>query len=801
MKVSYKWLKEYVDFKYAPEELAEKLTMAGLEVDGIEYQGEGIKDIIVGEIKEKKEHENADKLSVCKVDVGEELQIVCGAKNMDVGDKVPVAPIGTIMPNGMEIKKAKLRGVTSYGMMCSTNELNLPDDGVDGLFILSDDTVVGNKLIDELKLNDTIIELDLTPNFAHCLSMVGVAREIAAILDTDINYPKSEIEEVEENIEDWISIKVEDNVLAPRYAGRVITGIKVKESPYWLKRRLEAVGIRPINNVVDVTNYILMELGQPLHAFDYEAVVGNQIVVRRAKNGENLVTLDNERRELDEEMLVVCDDEKPLCIAGVMGGANSEVSKGTTTVFLEGANFNPGSIRRTARKVGLHSDSSHRFERGVDINLIEFVLDRAAALIAELGGGYVVEGMLDNYPKEVSEEIIELRPKRVRELLGVHLAKIKIKRLLERLHFSVEDKGIKLAVSVPTYRVDIDQEIDLVEEVARLYGYDQIDPITPSGDIIQGRKTKKQKVEDKTREVLSALGLFEAQNYSFISPEVFNKINLADDDKLREGVRLSNPLGEEYSVLRTTLITGLLDNIKLNFNRQMKDIRLFELGTTFVAKEDNKLPIEKLKLAAAIMKDNLFDKWNSKAAEFFYLKGVLEDYFSVLGIKNIRFIADEVKKYPFLHPGRSAQIKIDNQVVGYLGELHPDIQEVYDLDNRVALFELDFSSVVTATNFIKDYKQLPKHPALTRDMALVVKDQITSKDIEEVIIDVGGDLLETVELFDLYQGEQVTDGYKSLAYSLSYRKADETLTDDEVNKLQDKIEERLDDKFGAKIRE
>jgi phenylalanyl-tRNA synthetase beta chain len=800
MKVSYKWLKEYVDFDYTPEELAEKLTLAGLEVDGIEYKGREIQDIVVGQIKEKVSHENADKLSVCKVDVGqdEELQIVCGAKNMDVGDKVPVALVGTTMPNGMKIKKAKLRGVTSFGMMCSTNELELPDDGVDGLFILPEKVNVGNKLVDELGIDDIVIELDLTPNFAHSLSMIGVAREVSAITGNELKLPTAEVTEIEEEINDWVKIEVEDNELCPRYAGRVITGVEVKDSPLWLKKRLEAAGVRPINNIVDVTNFILMELGQPLHAFDYCKLEGNKVVVRTAKAGEKLITLDDEERNLTEDMLVIADAKKAVCVAGVMGGANSEVTDETTTIFLESANFNPVSVRKTSKKLGIHSDASHRFERGVDINIVELALDRAAQLIAELSGGQVIKGKQDIYPVPFEERVIKVRPRRVSKLLGAEFAKVRIKTLLEKLHFEVEDMGDVLAVKVPAFRVDVEQEIDLVEEIARLYGYDKIEATQPSGDITQGKKTWKQKVEDKTRELLASLGLLEVQNYSFINPDFFNKINLPEDSSLRKTVQLSNPIGYEYSVMRTSLLPGILENVSFNINRNAENVALFELGKVFIPVDNKELPLEKIKLTGAAMNKYLRDSWNLNAPGFFYLKGILEEYFDVLGVNNVEFITGE---HPTLHPGRTAQVRIKGEVVGYLGELHPDVQENYKLEERVTIFELEFSSIIDNATFDREYVSLPKYPASTRDIALLVEEKVNSKDIKDIIIKLGKDILESVELFDLYQGEQVPEGYKSLAYSLIYRRADRTLTDKEVNEVQAKIEEELYNKLGAKIRE
>ncbi|MFO7820126.1 MAG: phenylalanine--tRNA ligase subunit beta [Halanaerobacter sp.] len=798
MKVSYNWLQEYIDFDYSPEELAHELTMVGLEVEAVEKLGAEIEDVIIGEVEEIKEHENADKLSVCKVDIGDEVaQIVCGADNMNEGDKVPVAPVGMEMPDGMKIEEVELRGVKSSGMMCSTNELNLPDDGVDGLYILKEDVTIGEQLIKELNLDDVILEFDLTPNYAHCLSIIGVAREVAAITGNKLELPDLDLEEVDKSIDDVIDVRVKDSDLAPRYAGRVIRDVEVKESPDWLKNRLEAVGIGAVNNIVDITNYILMELGQPLHAFDYDKLAGQEIIVRRAKEGEKLFTLDEEERELDEDMLVIADGEKPVCLGGVMGGANSEVTEETTTLFLESANFAPGSVRKTAKKLKIHSDSSHRFERGVDINGVEYALDRAAELIADIADGEVLEGYKDIYPNEVKPQEIMLRPQRVRDILGVELAKIKIKSYLENLHFDVDDRGANLLVKVPTYRVDVDKEIDLIEEIARAYGYGRVEPMKARAALKQGKKTWQQKVEAKTKDLLTDLGLFEVQNYSFINQDEFDKLNLAEDSKLRNVVEINNPVTEEHTIMRTTLLASLLENISLNLNRGREDISIFELNTVFLPCEDTKLPQERLKLSCAVMRDDLEDRWQVNATGFFYLKGILEDYFRQLGIEEVQFIRGE---FPALHPGRTAEVVVEGESIGYLGELHPDVQENYDLSQRVTVCELDFAALVEAATAKREYQQLPKYPALSRDIALVVEEEVTSKEIKDLILELGSDIIESIELFDLYQGEQLEEGDKSLAYSIKYRVADRTLTDDEVNQVQAEIEEKLNQKLGAHIR-
>ncbi len=799
MKVSYNWLKEYVDFDYSPAELAKELTLAGLEVDKIETQGEAIAEIEVGLIKEINEHQNADKLLVCQVDVGDEdLQIVCGANNIKAGDKVPVARVGTVMPNGMEIKETKLRGVLSKGMLCSTDELNLPADGVDGIYILSDNLTVGNKLVKELELDDIILEIDLTPNYSHALSMLGVAREVSALTGNELKIVEPNIKETSEKIADWISIEIEDSELCPRYAGRVITGIEVGDSPQWLKNRLEAVGVRSVNNVVDITNYVLMELGQPLHAFDYDQIAGNQIKIRRAKAEESLLTLDDEQRELDNDMLVIADGEEPICLAGVMGGLESEVDDDTVTVFLESANFNPGTVRSTAKKLGIHSDASHRFERGVDIELVRLALNRATELIVDICNGHVIEGIEDVYPVEKELKNITLRPERVNKLLGTDLAKIEIKKLLEDLHFNILDNGAELNVEIPSYRVDVEQEVDLIEEVARSYGYDKIEISNPVGEMEQGKKTKEQKINDKSKEVLSLLGLYEAQNYSFISYDELDAIEIPQNHSLRNVVELGNPLNEDYKILRSTLIPSLLKNIRHNINRNNEEVEIFELSRAFTSVEGEKLPQESLKLSAAVINPESEDLWDTGAEEFFYLKGILEDYLKTLGIEEVEFNKGE--KF-YLHPGRTAEIKINGNSCGYLGELHPDVQDNYDFESKIAIFDIDFKKVVENARFIKDYEPLPKYPALNRDLAIVVDNSVSNKEIKEVINDTAGNRLESLELFDLYRGEQVPEDKKSMAYSLSYRTKDKTLTDKEVNSIQKSIQQELNNKLAAEIRD
>lgn len=799
MKVSYNWLQDYIDFDYTPEELASKLTMAGLEVDGIEYQAEGLEDIIIGEILEVNDHENADKLSLCLVDLGDNKEeIVCGAPNVEVGAKSPVAPVGTKLPTGMEIKEAEIRGVKSRGMLCSADELGLQEERADGIMILDSGLEVGSNFTEALGLDDVIFELDLTPNYADCLSMIGVAREVAVMTGNELQLPEAEIAEEGPEVTELTSVQVEDEELCPRYTARVIKDVEVKESPLWLQQCLKAVGIRPINNIVDITNYILMEFGQPLHAFDYDVLTENRIVVRRAEDGEKMVTLDEEERELDKDMLVIADAKEPVCIAGVMGGADSEVTEETTDVLLEAAHFIPASIRQTAKKLGLHSESSHRFERGVDINGTDLASRRAVELIMDLAGGEVAQGVIDKYPDPVEPLELELKVERVNKLLGTELTEEQIIEILTNLEFEVKEQNSKLKVKVPTFRGDISREADLIEEIARIYGYNEVEATLPSGPILQGKRTQRQSIKKKTLDTLTGLGLYEVSTFSFTSQQVFDRINLPVDSELRETVKLANPLSSEHEIMRTTLMPNLLEVLGQNINQNIEEIEVFELGRVFTPQKEKELPQERELLSGALMQKEEEEIWNLDAANFFTLKGKLEEYFAELNITDYEFVSSQA---PTFHPGRTAEIRIGEKKVGIIGELHPDIVEEYELLPRTVLFELEFEVIAGAASDEVVYTELPKYPASTRDIALVVDQKVTASEIEEIIRKVAGELLEEIELFDLYQGEQLEAGTKSLAYSLTYRAADKTLTDKEVNKLQSEIESELNQEVGAEIRQ
>ncbi|MEJ6950016.1 phenylalanine--tRNA ligase subunit beta [Natronospora cellulosivora (SeqCode)] len=798
MRVVYNWLKEYIDFPYSPEELDHILTMSGLEVDELEYLGEGIEDIVIGEIKKISPHPNADKLVICELDTADEiLKIVTGAPNVAEGAKVPVAKVGVTLPNGMKIKKAKLRGEPSLGMLCSTDELGLSEERASGIMILNSDAKVGMKLIDYLNLDDYVLKLDLTPNYARCLGYLGIARELEALQnDMEVKYPKIELKEKNDNINDLIEVDVQANDLCPRYTGRIIKDVKIAPSPMWMQKRLSAAGIRPINNVVDITNYVLLEYNQPLHAFDYDQVSDKKIIVRRAKKGEKLVTLDDKERKLDEEVLVIADAEKAIGLAGVMGGANSEVTENTKTIFLESAYFHPVNIRKTAKKLGLPSEASHRFERGLDMENTLEAANRAAYLLQEYADGTVLNAVIDIYPNGYIPLEINLDLEYVNRVLGLELSLKTVKEMLEKLKFAVkENNGESLLVSVPAFRGDVEREADLVEELARMYGYNNI-PLTKPISKQQGGKNEKQRFEDLSKEIMLSSGLDEIISFSMTGEDAYKILKLEDDSKLKDWVKIKNPLNETYALMRTSLIPGILEVLSKNAKRQVANMKVFELSNVYFNKEDEEGYCQELKLAAASMGIQE-DNWNLSAPDFFYLKGIIENYFDSIGVKNYRFEASEIS---YLHPGRTAKIMINNMEIGFIGEIHPEIIEELDLKERAAIYQIDIKKIFDNASLLNKYQELPKYPAIERDLAVLVGKDINSAALLELIKKNGGKLLKQVDIFDLYQGDQVPDNQKSLAYKLLFQAENKTLTDEEVNKVFKKIIGELEECFSAKIR-
>lgn len=810
MRVSWKWLNELAEFDSNPEELASLLTMSGIEVEGIESLEKGIKHVKVGLITEITDHPHADKLCIChiKIDEGQMLTIVTGATNVRPGQKVPVALVGAVLPGGKKIKEAKLRGVESSGMLCSAQELGLDADKVlaeqkDGIYILPADVPVGANIIDVLELDDVVLELGLTPNRSDCMGMINVAREVAALTGGKINLPHIKKSEQGGSCAELIKIDIEDSKLSQRYVGRIIKDVHIAPSPLWLQHRLMAAGVRPINNIVDVTNYVMMETGQPLHAFDYDTLKGKYIKVRNAAPGEVMVTLDGQQRELTPDMLVIADAERPVALAGVMGGLDTEVTGNTKTILLEAAYFNGASIRRTSLNLGLRSEASLRFEKSVDLEQVNLVADRAIQLMEELGAGKAVDGHVDCYPAPEKKEPISLRLSRINEILGTELTEQMVEDYLTALNMDITlvEKG-KWSVKIPSYRRDITGEVDLIEEVARLYGYDNIPTTLPCGESTQGRKTREQKLDYRLRSELATQGMTEIITYSFINPRHLDWVQIPANHELRETVKIKNPLSEEQGIMRTLLLPGLLDAVQTNLNKRNKNLKLFEVGKVYNSAgfpSDNKLPQEKWTLGC-IATGNKEKSWRygEEEYDFYYLKGSIENLFETLRIDDYVFVKSQ--ELPWLHPGRTATIEVKGKEVGYIGEVHPLVLENYEIEQKVVAVQLDLDLLMETAQDKLSYKSIGKFPAVTRDLAVVVPEEVEARSVEKLIASVGKKLLVRIKLFDVYRGKQIAEGHKSLAFSLSWQAPDKTLTDEEVNNYHKNIEQVLDKEFGGDIR-
>ena len=797
MNVTLNWLKAYIDFEFSPSELADRLTMLGVEVESVKHLGTELEGVIVGSVTSIRPHPNADKLVLCQVDTGEteELQIVCGAPNAREGMLAPVATIGATLPVGLTIKSAKLRGETSQGMLCSEKELGLSGDAA-GLMELSTDIPLGAPLSEALGLDDVVFELEITPNRPDCLSLIGVAREIRAETGNPLKLPTVDLQESGINIRDLTSVTIGAPDLCPRYAARVIQGVKVTESPAWLQQRLESVGIGVINNIVDVTNFVLMEYGQPLHAFDYHKLTENRIVVRRARDDEQITTLDEVERELTSDMLVIADAEKAVALAGIMGGYNSEITETTCDVLLESAYFNPLSIRATAKALGISTEASYRFERGADPGAVLAALDRAAQLIAELTGGTICDGIVDVYPGQQPLTEIQLRPERVNFVLGTTIETAEMVQILDRLGFDVDITGKVYQVVVPTFRSDVTREIDLIEEIARVYGYDNIPTTLPKGDIPVPAPTPKTEARRRIKHFLLAAGMMEAVNYSFCDPNCFDKIRLNADDPLRNTLQLRNPLSPEMSVLRTTLTPGLLENAQHNRNHQIDTIALFEIGGVFVHDGEEKEPERVTGVLAGQIGEGVYSD-PYRHPDFFDIKGLVEGMLEVCGV--VDWTLQKTDALTF-HPGRNAEVLLGNRRIGVFGEVHPEVLENYDLPYKAYLFEFDLEGLADAATFAKRFEPISIYPKVARDLAIVVDKETLSDMPTELIYTTGGDSVDSVRLFDVYEGEQVPEGKKSLAYTITYHSATETLTDKAVNTLHDEVVKCLNRELGAELR-
>lgn len=805
MRVSYNWLQDYVDIPWTVEELAERMTMAGLLVETMEPMAVGLDDIVVGKVVDVQAHPEADNLIIARVRTGmEELTVVTGAPNVALGQAVPVAKPGARLPDGTVIERAEFRGVMSEGMLCSEAELGTGDNA-DGIWVLPPDVVDGRPLVQALALDDTILHLEVYPNRPDCLSVIGIAREVAALTGGRVKLPPLTVDELDEPADSITSVQVDAGDLCSRYAARVLRNVTVGPSPAWLQQRLRVAGMRPINNVVDVTNFVMWEWGQPLHAFDLDRLAGERIVVRRAASGERIVTLDDVERQLTDDMLVIADAERPVAIAGVMGGADSEVRGETTRLLLESATFHAVSVRRTAHAFGLRSEASHRFEKGLDPNTVPEAASRAASLMQQLAGADVCRGMVDVYPQPVTSWVVRCRPARVRKVLGADITDEQIAHHLKSLEFDVTSaqSGDEAAydVTVPTYRSDVRREEDLIEEVARLYGYDQLPTTLPAGAMAVGRQQSPLPFLDKVRDVLVAAGLNECITYSFADPAAGDKLLLSDSDPRRAVVTLRNPLREDQSVLRTSMVGGLLDAAARNIARRVTDVHLFELGAVYLPKSlpVSELPAEPRRIGILMTGGLPRRTWGDKpgAASFYELKGVVEQL-----LESCRLEAEyEPSQEPFFHPGRQAAVVVDGVALGIIGEIHPRAAAAYDMDgHRLYVAELDADALAEKAADQVMFTPLPRFPAVQRDMALLVPYSVPAARVVETILDYGGDLVESLELFDVYEGAQVEAGQRSLAYSLRLRARYRTLTDGEANEVLARIEEALATELGVRRR-
>jgi phenylalanyl-tRNA synthetase beta chain len=782
MKLPLSWIQDYVDIEgITPREYQGALTMSGTMVEGILQQGENIQNVVTGKILKIEAHPDADKLVVCQVDVGDEtVQIVTGAKNMKEGDFVPVAKDGAILPVG-KIKKGKLRGVESCGMMCSEEELGLAEEGTcDGLMILPKDTPIGMDIRDYLGLNEKIAEFEITSNRPDCLSVIGLARETAVTLGKPFNFKKPAVTQSGGDVNDYISVEVLDSELCPRYCCRAVRNVKIGPSPAWLQKRLELSGIRAINNIVDITNYVMLEYGQPMHAFDRRDISSSKIVVRRAKDGEVLTTLDGIDRKLSNKDLVIADGEKAIGLAGVMGGENSEIKEDTTDVIFESANFNGVSIRNTSKKLGIRTESSSRFEKGLDPNNAMAALDRACELVALLNAGEIVSGVIDVCAQMKPNREIPFNPDNINRILGISIDRDFMVETLTALEFKVEGDR----VVVPSFRGDVEGEADLAEEVARMYGYNNIPSTLLKGETTMGGKNKKQMAEDLVKDTLVSLGLYEIMTYSFVSPKIYEKLNIPKPDY----IEISNPLGEEHSIMRTTAVASALEALATNYNQRNDEAFLFELATTYHKGGEDALAIEKQEVVIAMYGD----------VDFYGIKGVVEQLLEAFGITYYDIVPET--ENPIFHPGQTAVMKLKNKPAVTVGRVHPLVQKNFGIVPDAYVAVLDFDILLECQRTDKKYKQLPKYPAITRDIAMVVSDEINVRQIEDVFRKTRSNILESYELFDVYKGKQVGEGLKSVAYSLSFRAADKTLTDDEVNTVMENIISELEKKLNAKLR-
>lgn len=804
MNTALSWIKAYVpDLTCTNQEYLDRMTMSGTKVETFECLDKNLKDIIVGQILSIEPHPDASKLIVCQVNIGEKtLQIVTGANNVKVGDKVPVVidggkvagghDGGPLPENGIVIRNGKLRGVDSYGMMCSIEELGSNRDMYplapeEGIYIFPEDTPVGADAIAVLGLHDTVFEYEITSNRVDCYSVLGIAREAAATFGLPFHMPDVTIHETDEKIEDYIKVDVQDQELCPRYCARVCTDIRIAPSPEWMQRRLAASGIRPINNLVDITNYVMLEYGQPMHAFDYDTIAGGQIIVRRAKNGDEFQTLDGTVRKLDDQMLMICDAEKEIGIAGIMGGENSKITDQVKTVVFEAATFNGANIRKSAKRLGLRTDASGIFEKGLDPVNAEAAINRACALIEALGCGKVVSGMVDVKKPIKPLNRIPFRPDRINSLLGTDVSEEKMLEIFSRLELVKDGDDIV----VPSFRQDLEGIADLAEEVCRFDGYDNVPMTLPSGEATTGKLPFKLRIEQKARDIAECNGFSQGYSYSFESPKVFDKLLLPQDAPERLAVVISNPLGEDFSIMRTISLNGMLTSLATNYNRRNKDVRLYELGNIYLPES---MPLEKLPEERMQFTLGMYGK-----GDFYSMKGVIETFLESIGMKK-RVKYDPNGARPYLHPGRQAEIIYDGEKLGFLGEIHPDVADNYDIPTKVYVAVIDMPKIMGFATYDRKYDGIARFPAVSRDISMVVPKNVLAGDIETMILQRGGKILESVALFDVYEGAQIMTGFKSMAYSITFRAKDRTLEEADITGAMKKILNGLES-MGIELRQ
>jgi len=802
MKVSLRWLKDYVDIDIDTKELANRLTMAGLEVDSVGPFRPSFDGVVTAKILSVKPHPQADKLSLCEVTTGDRtVPIVCGAPNVKAGQVVPLATVGAAIPSGYAIKSSRIRGELSEGMLCSEDELGIGEDNT-GILVLQDNLPLGKDLVEVLDLGDTVFDIGVTPNRSDCLSIIGIAREVAALTGKKLRYPQIKFPESTEDIRSATSVQILDPEMCPRYSARLIRKVRIKPSPRWMRLRLEAVGLRSINNVVDITNFIMMELGQPLHAFDFRFLEEGRIVVRRSKEGEPFVSLDGKTRTLNAETLMICDGVKPVAIAGIMGGENSEVKDDTQTVLLESAYFNPTTIRRGGKWLGMSTDAAFRFERGIDPEGVIRALNRAAQLMSELAGGAVSKGYIDEYPRKVETAgNIPLRSERITEILGVRVTPAEIRRILRGLEMTVEKgRGGYFEVTPPTFRVDVLREIDLIEEIARIRGYEGIPATLPPIPAGTAATDERRSFTDRVRAVLTGYGYTEVINYSFTTPASADILGLSGSDDGRKFVRIANPLTEDQSVMRTGILYGLLDTVRRNVRAGCGDLKIFETGKVYIGRAEGELPLEEERIGGLITGARYDHLWHFKdlEADFYDLKGCVENILDALRVGDAEFRPRT--DVPFLHPGRACSLYVKGREAGVLGEVHPDVLGRLGLPGRVIVFDLSFDVLMGAYSRKVDYREFSRFPAITRDVALLVRKDIDARRLLEILRENPEELLENADIFDVYIGEGVPGDMKSLGLRMTYRSAVRTLTDEEISQVHNRIVRNLVQATEARVR-